>query len=29
MLSNAKIGQIVFLENNKDPYIIKKLNSGY
>lgn len=28
MLSNAKIGQIVFLENNKDPYIIKKLNSG-
>ena len=26
MLSNAKIGQIVFLENNKDPYIIKKLN---
>ena len=29
MLTNAKIGQIVFLQNNKDPYIIKSLNSGY
>lgn len=29
MLSNAKLGQIVFLQNNKDPYIITSLNSGY
>lgn len=29
MLSNAKLGQIVFLQNNKDPYIIKSLISGY
>lgn len=29
MLSNAKIGQIVFLKNNKDPYIITSLNTVY
>ena len=28
MLSNAKIGQIVFLENNNDPYVITSLNNG-